>query len=402
MYRRSILISTTFFACLAATLQAQAGTFIDRHSPLDVRILCYNINWDSIFPDDDPDNHAYRSYNMVDEFRRIAAAVSPDIVCLQEINPDRSSQDVADILDEVVPLSGGATWQAHIGSDNVIASRWDLSMLATDTIPSTNRGQAMALVDLPDARFGIDLYLMNIHCKCCGGDENIAKRQKHADAIIHWIGDIKSPGGNINLPIATPIVVLGDLNVYQTDPHYHLTTLITGDIVNEDIYGPDLNPDWDDTHSVDALPLANGVGPEFYTWRSDGSGFEPGALDRIVYTDSAVQAISNSFVLNTVIMTQSERELTGLQENDVLLDPPGYYDHLPIVVDMRFTPVAQPDGDASLDGYTDARDISWFVEQTLAGISADPLRVLHVDYDGNGLADAGDIADFVDDLLGTP
>ena len=333
-YARGICAAILTGCLCSVAVLAEAPAFMQKPSPQHIRILDYNVNWDSIFENNDPDNHPWRAYDMSDQFVRVVTAINPDIVCLQEINSYRDPQDVADILDAVLPLGGGETWRAHNGSDNVIASRFDLSMLATDTIPTTNRDQAMALVDLPDATYTQDLYLMNAHFKAGGNSSDIARRQQHADAIIHWIGDIKTPGGSIDLPADTPIIALGDLNVYDTDPAHHLTTLITGDIVDQGTYGPDVAPDWDSTDNGDALPLHNGVGPAFYTWRDDSGSFNPGALDRIIYTDSAF-SIDNKFVLNTTTMSSADLAAAGLQANDVVLDPgSGYFDHLPLVVDL--------------------------------------------------------------------
>ena len=332
--RLGTVIALLLVAVCAARADAQTGTFVDRQSPTDLRVVDYNINWDSIFEDGDPDNHEWREYDMSDEFVRIVQALNPDILCLQEINFDRPAQDVADILDAALPLGDGIGWRSYIGSDDVILSRYDLSMTANDTIPTTNRDHAQALIDLPDGQVSYDLYLINAHFKAGGTSTDIARRQQHADAIVNWIRDCQNTGGNINLPSDTPIVVLGDLNVYDTDPAYQLTTLITGDIVDEGTYGSDYPPDWDATDNTDALPLHNAVGPDTYTWRDDSGSFNPGALDRVIYTDSVI-AVSYSFVLNTTTMTAPELAATGLQANDVVLDPgSGYFDHLPIVVDF--------------------------------------------------------------------
>jgi hypothetical protein len=65
-------------------------------------------------------------------------------------------------------------------------------------------------------------------------------------------------------------------------------------------------------------------------------GFNPSALDRIIYADS-VMRVDNSFVLNTTTMPPALLQATGLQANDVFLDPTtNYYDHLPLVVDVGF------------------------------------------------------------------
>jgi endonuclease/exonuclease/phosphatase family metal-dependent hydrolase len=344
----ALLILTTG-SCRPQSVEQAAGTqpgealpgieFLKRRSPEHIRVMSFNVGWDSIFPDDDPQNDRWRQDSKGPEFVRILKAVEPDIICLQEINSDRDPQQVGDILDAALPLGNDQTWQTHSGRDNVIAARFELALEADRVIHSgsiTNIGHAMALVDLPDAEYENDLYLICAHFKSQGGQANIRARQEHADAIIAWIGDAKSPGGEVDLSRGTAIVVLGDLNVYDTDPAHHLTTLLSGDIENEDRYGQDLMPDWDETGLADVLPRHNGVGEDVYTWRDDTQEFNPGALDRILYTDSVI-SVENAFVLNTVIMTEEALEAVGLKAGDVVLDPEtGRYDHLPLAVDVSF------------------------------------------------------------------
>ena len=214
-------------------------------------------------------DHKWKSHDKSAEFKRVLAAVNPDIVSIQEINWSRPAQDVGDILDEVLPLANGEKWRVHSATDCVIGSKYDLTMRTGDTVPKTNRGHAAALIDLPDETCKKDLYMISAHFKSAGKPKDIKRRQQHADAIISWIRDIKEQGGNIDLPEKTPIVILGDFNVYDTDPHHHLTTLITGDIEDEKTYGPDIAPDWDSTNLLDALPVQNGKGNLTYTWRND-------------------------------------------------------------------------------------------------------------------------------------
>ena len=106
--------------------------------------------------------------------------------------------------------------------------------------------------------------------------------------ITRWIRDLRTRGGRIDLKPGTPIVVLGDLNVYMSDPAGHLKTLITGDINSEADFGSDYPPDWDGSELSDAKPKHNGTVDEFYTWRDDSLPYAPGALDRILYTDSVL------------------------------------------------------------------------------------------------------------------
>ena len=66
-----------------------------------------------------------------------------------------------------------------------------------------------------------------------------------------------------------------------------LNTLVTGDIADEETFGPDTRIDWDGTDLADARPSHNALEREYYTWRNDDLPFAPSALDRILYVNSA-------------------------------------------------------------------------------------------------------------------
>jgi hypothetical protein len=154
-----------------------------------------------------------------------------------------------------------------------------------------------------------------------------------SDALVNWMRDARTSGGQIDLPFGTPMMVLGDLNIVESPQP--LQTLLDGNIINNATYGPDSPPDWDGTRNADAFPLHNTVGPEAWTWRNDLEPFAPGRLDYVTYTDS-VLASPKRFVLNTVAMSDALLAATGLQRFDALLDNVGQnYDHLPVVVDFR-------------------------------------------------------------------
>jgi endonuclease/exonuclease/phosphatase family metal-dependent hydrolase len=306
--------------------------------PGSLRVMTYNVNWDSIFPDDDPQNHDFRAFNRVDSFRRILRAIKPDVICLQEINDRRGASDLA----EYIALAAGdsqGTWHAVHRRDDVIASRFDLLNegyeLHTGSVLAS-LDQAAALVDLPDSGYpGMDLYMICSHFKSGGGIADISLRQRQADVIMAQVRDFETPGGNLDLPAETPFVILGDFNAYGTDPALHVRTLTTGDIGNETSYGVDLRPDWDGTSLEDAMPSHNGQGVEFYTWRDDAEPFDPWPLDRVFYSDSVLQ-IQNAFVLDTTTLGDDILSAHGLLRDDVVLDSQsGNYDHLPIVVDFQ-------------------------------------------------------------------
>jgi endonuclease/exonuclease/phosphatase family metal-dependent hydrolase len=297
-----------------------------RDEPLDIRIVTYNHARN--FIDDSSTDAA---------FDRILTALDPDIVCFQEFVSGVSESDVVNRMNAIIPING--SWQVHFGLlggiRTVIASRFPLTMERVDTIPtSATRGVTIALADLPDSQYEKDIYLMGVHLKCCGspGGSEDASRQDSADAIANWLGNARGeprPSGNqVSLPFGTPMINLGDFNlVGGPQPE---TTLITGDIQDEGVYGPDVKGDWDNSNMNDLNPVDPFTGDDF-TWQGNGN-FPPGRLDRIFFTDSVV-TVANSFILNTDTMTGQALNATGLEAEDTL--PSTTSDHLPVAVDIR-------------------------------------------------------------------
>lgn len=333
---------------------ANTGTFLDRYDANDLRVVSYNVYVNAIFPEVDASQAA--------KFERVVQALDPDVLNLQEIY-SFSATEVASLMDSIAPLGGGAHWHAHQGGDNVIVSKFPLSLTATNTRPSA-RQTGIALVELPEERFAADLYVMNSHFKCCNTSEPPSpldafelQRQYEADALVNWMRDARTPAGHVDLPIGVPMLVAGDLNIInEPDVLDPLGTLVTGDIYHEDVFGQDSAPDWDGTSLQDVRPRHNGAGLEDYTWRNDVSPFEPGRLDYLLFTDSVAQ-MGNRFVLNTATMTPQQRAATGLMEYDVTLDDVGLtYDHLPLVVDLRKIGEAMMPGDYNDDRRVDALD----------------------------------------------
>lgn len=321
------------------------GTFLDRAEGTDIRFVSYNVLWNNIFREVSPEN--------AEKFARVMQTLRPDIVALQEIgvthwmleeNPDARDwrpKDVEHLFAALLPEKG--TWHAYRGKDNVIVARYPLSMTADHTKPRGDRDQAMALVDLPDGEFSVDLYIMNNHYKCCDAEENDPRRQKQSDSIVAWIRDARTAGGEIDLPANTPIIVAGDLNIVGS--FQPVDTLLEGDILDEGTYGEDFAPDWDNTGMIDLHPMHNIEGPDDYTWRDDNSRYDPSRLDFVVFTDSVLVPLK-SFVLNTTSMSAEDLAATGLEKLDITVDQDGRkYDHLPLVVDFDVAAEAPAGGE---------------------------------------------------------
>ncbi len=166
------------------------STFLERPDSSDLRVVSYNVYWDKIFPDEDQ--------QQAEKFIRVVKALDPDVLNLQEIR--RDAADVVAVMNAALPLPNGKSWHAFKGYTNVIVSKYPLKMTADRTDPPGQRGLAMALVDLPDDRFAVDLYVLNNHFKCCGDTENDRQRQQQSDAVINWVRDACTAGGAIDLP----------------------------------------------------------------------------------------------------------------------------------------------------------------------------------------------------------
>lgn len=348
---------------LGGTARAQTGTFLDKWDAEDVRVVTYNVYWDSIFEDTS-------TSALPDRFARVINALQPDVLALQEIR--ESAAATAAMLDTLAPLPGGAGWNAFKFSDNVILSPYPFLLTTSDV------GHADVLVDLPDGQYERDLFLTSDHWPCCSNESG---RQEDADRLVRWLDDVRTPGGQVDVPEGTPLVVVGDLNTVGSGRP--LEALRTGDILDNGRWGADSPPDWDGTPLTNASPLHNGTGPDTYTWRNDRSSFAPGVLDHILYTDSVMEP-ANGFVLEPATMTPAELAATGLEPFDVQLNEvTGWYDHLPVIADFRLPAPALP-GDYNQDGSVNAADYTAWTQQL--GMTGDQPA----DGNGDGRVDAAD------------
>lgn len=319
----ALLLLLLLLPCIGPGFNPAGGDF-SREEAGDLRVLTYNVEANFI-------NEPGRD----EAFARILQVVEPDIILFQELHTDVAWWQLANRLDDLLPNPDGSGWEVQVGIPtvtlrNAIASRYPLNDRRTDTDPaSATRGVVMGLVDLPDDVYPEDLYIMNVHWKSGNSERDETLRQRHADAIAHWFGEARRPGGPIALDAGTAIMVGGDFNLYgPTQPE---ATLITGAIQDTETFGPPVRGDWDGFNLTDPIPR------DFFTentntWRS--SETNPGSrLDRFVYTGSVIES-ANAFVLNTLTMGTSQLNNAGLRRDDTI--PGETADHLPVVSDFRF------------------------------------------------------------------
>ena len=174
-------------------------------------------------------------------------------------------------------------------------------------------------------RDGQDIMVVNVHFACCERDND---REEEIDALLRFIREARAGNENYNLEEGTPIIITGDTNFVGNSDQ--LRAIISGNIFNNNDFGQDFNPDWDNSSLVDVKPLTANTNVS-YTWFSDFSGFSPGRLDFVFYTDSQLEQ-QNAFVLDTRALNSGQLNQNGLE----FLDSNLASDHRPIIADFRF------------------------------------------------------------------
>ena len=291
--------------------QGQPSIGFDRFDPTHVRVASYNVLSDGIF-DPGATEAAYR---------RILGVIDADVWIFCEVW-NHNAQETAARLEQLLPAGPGKTWDAvKLDSGNVIVSRYPI-IGSWEVLPGSRL--TAARIDLsPDQ--DRDLLAIACHLSCCTADQN---RQEQADALVAFLRDARTPGGQIDLPQDTPIVAGGDFNLVGL--RQQLDTILTGNIIDEGTFGPDSPPDWDgsdfDLPATTHTDLRVG-----YTWRRDTSSFYPGLLDFLFVTGSVVD-LGNHYILDTRTMTSASLAASGLQVGDT----ESASDHDPRVLDLVY------------------------------------------------------------------
>ena len=268
----------------------------------DLRIMSYNVLRDNLF-----EGFTQNAY------RRIFSATKPDIIGFCEIY-DHSSEVTADLMESFMPSTNVQKWyHSESVPDIRVVSRFPI--IDRRSI----NGNGAFLIDL-----GAELLVFIVaHLPCC---ENETDRQQEVDNIMSFVRNIRYGTSPFQTPQNTPIVIVGDMNLVGLRAQQQ--TLITGDIVNNSSYGPDFDPDWDDTSLEDCKPATTNL-PSTFTWNNPSGSYSAGRLDYVLYTGS-ILSVANSFSLYTPALTTDQLTSSGLQVSDV----PIASDHLPVVCDF--------------------------------------------------------------------
>ena len=296
---------------------------LNRLNDSDIRILSYNTLNEGII---DNDRQAY--------FKRIIQALDPDIIALQEHS---EWDEVDDVIQSWFPDEQWyASWTYR---DLVVLSRF--SIIDDASIITSDR--TMAALLNTENELGKNLLVFNSHLSCCSNNED---RQQQVDEFASvWREWVQNNEGPFEIDYGTPFLHVGDFN--YVGYRQQVETIRIGDILNEDEYGNDFFPDWDGTAVVDLFcrQTHKRMG---YTWRNDGSSFNPGKLDYVFYSDATIDT-GKHYILNTLCMDGSTLNDYGLQLNDTQEAS----DHLPLIFDI------------SVDGNLDLKEKYIFPKQSM-------------------------------------
>jgi len=277
---------------------------LDRLNDSDIRIVSYNTKNEGIL-DDDREAH----------FKRISQALDPDVIALQEHG---EWEEIDDVIQSWFPnQQWHASWTYR---DLVVLSRF--SVIDDANMISSERTMA-ALLDT-ESELGENLLIFNSHLSCCSNNDD---RQQQADEFAGaWRDWVQNDSGPFYLEDSTPFIHVGDFNYVGYSQQ--VRTIASGDIENEADYGDDFLPDWDATDIIDLFSrhTHKRMG---YTWRNDGSSFNPGKLDYVFYSDATIDT-GKHYILNTIAMDDAALDYYGLEWNDTQEAS----DHLPIVLDI--------------------------------------------------------------------
>lgn len=298
-------VGGTFSYTFDNTPVAFSPISVSKDDPSHVRIVAYNTEQDGLL-----------NASTVTHLEDVITALNADVYGFSECY-STTAANVKNFLDAWLPLGTANGWYVVKDDyDLITAARWPFS----DWWTGVDR-QFPALIDMP-ASYGTDLLFTNAHLHCCANDWS---RQQEVDEYAAFILDAKTVGGQIDLPVNTPFVYGGDLNLVGFEAQ--LNTLLTGDIVNSGIWGTGAALDWDDTDLVDAQSRHTHE-PESYTWQNLGSSYPPGRLDFLIHSD-AVMSLEKSFVLRSESLPSSVLSGLGLSSYSTQAAS----DHFPVVAD---------------------------------------------------------------------
>jgi endonuclease/exonuclease/phosphatase family metal-dependent hydrolase len=251
-------------------------------------------------------------------FSRVFTALDGDVVLLQEWDKG-DEEEMRTWFDLNVP---GGPWYVRKAKGNLgegggvaVVSKFPLSPIVGDSLRApaiardgTEQMRPVRFVGAVAKTPLGDMIACSVHLKSRGSKDSVEDRRRMAEARA-----INTAVGAVAGATGAPIRIIGgDINLVGSRPPI--------DIMRAGL----------DVDGTDLLPAPTEVWGDaaYYTWRQEPTGFTPGRLDWVVYSDSTVRAAS-AFVFDTSRL--GDHTLGSL---NVKIDDCEISDHLPVVVDL--------------------------------------------------------------------
>lgn len=308
------------FAVFLGEVSGAAGVYQPASS--DLRIGCWNVYNSRIYKGNDNSSPSSR----YDAWPRIMNGVKADIWMLQEMfYSDAGVPDsyIEDFAAHVRSVSGDNSW--NWASDN--KGRVTLSRYPIQWSGQVSHRIHATWIELPASVSSKDLLVLNVHFMNL--DQSVIARD--------FIRQVRAGNHSAGIPSDISIVFAGDFNALYRSTRYN-------NIKNEGF--TDVYP----THNgTDEKNTIGGVR------MSDGSYVSPIGGNQIDFAmvSSSVLTTVNSFILNTIIMPEADRNAFGFEQRDITVDANrtdhdfinGHLDcdHFPIIFDLQKTPPAPND-----------------------------------------------------------
>ena len=248
---------------------------------------------------------------------RVLAALNPDVLLLQELEPDQTAKSITAAIERAV----SGDWRVDLGpTDGRLRSAVATRLPAQD-VPDFD---ALRRLDLPDRTVkaaGLivrlsdeyEALMVSVHLRCCGGADGPEDMARIGEVLATRRAVDAAHGAH---PF-DGLVIGGDLNLVGA---YTPLTVLVHD--GEATLGG--------TGALAVVDAPRPDGRDLQTWSRQGSAYTPGRLDWIVYSGSSLQAL-RAFVLDTAQLAPDALRQAGLQAADTA----DAADHLPVVVDLR-------------------------------------------------------------------
>ncbi len=227
----------------------------------------------------------------IGEIKNIISNLNPDVIGLQEIN---SANDFEVLVNKLEGWEGVISNTGNLNLGYLYKSS-EIEVVESLSTPLESNSSAFprppAVIKLKHA-IG-EIYIFDLHLKCCGGEENVARRMEAARLLKEYI--------DINLS-NEKVIVLGDYNdeIYSEDG-----SEVTFDLLKND-------PDNYRFADMD-IAIDESLGWSYPSW--------PSHIDHILVTN---EFYSNEIITNTLLLDEC---------NDFYFSQVS--DHRPVMVSIK-------------------------------------------------------------------